>query len=114
MKVKHIRLTTLAPLKGLRRPIGRLAGALLALETNLQPTMGLAAILKGIVASIIGGIGSIPGAILGGLLLGVAENVGIWKINSAWKDTISFLILVGFLLARPSGILGVRVERMRV
>lgn len=94
--------------------IAGLAGALLALETNLQPTMGLAAILKGIVASIVGGIGSIPGAILGGLLLGVAENVGIWKIDSAWKDMISFVFLVGFLLVRPGGILGVKVERMRI
>jgi branched-chain amino acid transport system permease protein len=91
-----------------------LAGALLALETNLQPNMGLAAILKGIVASIIGGIGSIPAAILGGLLLGMAENVGIWKIDSAWKDTVSYVFLVGFLLARPGGILGVPVERMRI
>jgi branched-chain amino acid transport system permease protein len=91
-----------------------LAGALLALETNLQPNMGLAAILKGIVASIIGGIGSIPAAILGGLLLGVAENVGIWKIDSAWKDTVSYVFLVGFLLARPGGILGVPVDRMRI
>jgi branched-chain amino acid transport system permease protein len=91
-----------------------LAGALLALETNLQPNMGLAAILKGIVASIIGGIGNIPAAILGGLLLGIAENVGIWKIDSAWKDTVAYVFLVGFLLARPGGILGVPVERMRI
>jgi branched-chain amino acid transport system permease protein len=91
-----------------------IAGALLALETNLQPTMGLTAILKGIVASIVGGIGSIPGAILGGLLLGVVENLGIWKIDSAWKDMISYVFLIGFLLVRPGGVLGIRVERMRI
>lgn len=94
--------------------IAGFAGALLALETNLQPTMGLPAILKGIIASIIGGIGNVPGAVLGGLLLGVAENIAVWKINSAWKDTISFLFLIGFLLARPGGILNIRIERMRI
>jgi branched-chain amino acid transport system permease protein len=94
--------------------IAGLAGALASLETNLQPTMGLDAILKGIVASIVGGIGSIPGAVLGGLLVGIAENLGISAIPSAWKDMISFLFLIGFLLLRPGGILGVRVDRVRV
>ena len=68
--------------------------------------MGLNAILKGIIASIIGGIGSIPGAVLGGFLLGIVENLGIWKIQAGWKDTISFAILIIFLLLRPQGILG--------
>lgn len=86
------------------------AGILISLETNIEPTMGMNAILKGIIASIIGGIGSIPGAMLGGLFLGLAENLGIWKISAGWKDCIAFVILIVFLLLRPGGIMGVKSE----
>lgn len=87
------------------------AGILISLETNIEPTMGMNAILKGIVASIIGGIGNIPGALFGGLFLGLAENLGIWKISAAWKDTIAFVILIIFLLFRPSGIMGIKTKK---
>jgi branched-chain amino acid transport system permease protein len=86
------------------------AGILISLETNIEPTMGMNAILKGIIASIIGGIGSIPGAMFGGLFLGLAENLGIWKISAGWKDCIAFVILIVFLLLRPSGIMGVKTQ----
>lgn len=90
------------------------AGILISLETNIEPTMGMNAILKGIVASIVGGIGSIPGALLGGLLLGLAENLGIWKIQAGWKDTIAFAVLIIFLLSRPSGIMGVKTDKEQI
>jgi len=87
------------------------AGVLIALETNIEPTMGFSAILKGIIASIVGGIGNIPGAMFGGFFLGIAENLGIAWIPSGWKDAISFGILIVFLLVRPRGILGIRTEK---
>jgi len=90
------------------------AGALIAYETNLEPTMGMNAILKGIIASVVGGIGSIPGAMLGGYFLGLAENLGIWKIQSGWKDCISFVILIIFLLLRPGGIMNVPIHKERL
>jgi len=90
------------------------AGILISLETNIEPTMGFNAILKGIIASIVGGIGSIPGALFGGLFLGLAENLGIWKIPAAWKDTIAFAILIIFLLIKPSGIMGVKTEKEKL
>ena len=90
------------------------AGILISLETNIEPTMGMNAILKGIIASIVGGIGSIPGALFGGLFLGLAENLGIWKIQAGWKDTIAFAILIVFLLLRPSGIMGVKTEKEKI
>lgn len=92
-----------------------IAGILISLETNIEPAMGFSAILKGIIASIIGGIGSIPGAMLGGFFLGIVENLGIWKIQAGWKDTIAFAVLIIFLLFRPGGILfGVKAEPERV
>lgn len=87
------------------------AGILISFETNIEPTMGFSALLKGIIASIIGGIGSIPGAVLGGFFLGLAENLGIWKISAGWKDCIAFAILIIFLLIRPWGFLGIKKEK---
>lgn len=96
---------------GIGSALAGMAGVLISLETNIEPTMGFNAILKGIIASIIGGIGSIPGAVLGGFFLGIVENLGIWKIQAGWKDTIAFAVLIIFLLFRPEGILGKKKER---
>jgi len=82
------------------------AGILISLETNLEPTMGFNAVLKGIIASIIGGIGSIGGALFGGVFLGLVENLGIAFIPAGWKDAIAFGLLIIFLLLRPQGIFG--------
>jgi branched-chain amino acid transport system permease protein len=90
------------------------AGILVSLETNIEPTMGMNAILKGIIASIIGGVGSIPGAMFGGIFLGLAENLGIWKISAGWKDCIAFAILIVFLLLRPGGIMNVKPHGERL
>jgi len=87
------------------------AGILISLETNIEPTMGFSAILKGIIASIIGGIGNIPGALLGGFFLGIVENLGIWHIPAGWKDTIAFAVLILFLLFKPGGILGIKENK---
>jgi branched-chain amino acid transport system permease protein len=81
------------------------AGILTGLDTGIQPTMGLNLFLKGVIAAVIGGMGSIPGAFLGGYLLGFVENFGIWKINGEWKDAIAFGLLIIFLLFRPQGII---------
>jgi branched-chain amino acid transport system permease protein len=90
------------------------AGILISLETNLEPTMGLNAILKGVIASIIGGIGIIPGALLGGIFLGLAENLGTFWTTSGWKDGIAFGIMIVFLLFRENGILGKPSARERL
>ena len=91
---------------GIGSALAGVAGILISYETNIEPTMGMNAILKGIIASLIGGVGNVPGAMLGGFFLGIIENLGIWKIQAGWKDTISFAILIVFLLFRPEGIFG--------
>ena len=99
---------------GIGSAFAGMAGVLISLETNIEPTMCMNAILKGIIASIIGGIGSIPGAMLGGFLLGIVENLGIWKIQAGWKDSIAFAVLILFLLFRPQGILGKKDDKERL
>ncbi|MBI5126501.1 MAG: branched-chain amino acid ABC transporter permease [Candidatus Taylorbacteria bacterium] len=85
--------------------IAGLAGILVGFDTGIEPTMGLSLLLKGVIASIIGGIGNIYGGVLGAFLLGFVENFGIWKISGEWKDAIAFGVLIIFLLVRPQGIL---------
>jgi branched-chain amino acid transport system permease protein len=90
--------------------LAAIAGSLVALETDVFPTMGQGALLKSIVASIIGGIGNIPGAVFGGFFLGFVENFGIWKLSSSWKDAISLFLLIFFILLRPK-IFGMEQEK---
>lgn len=85
--------------------IGGLCGILIGLDTGIEPTMGMSLLLKGVIATIVGGIGNIYGGVLGAFLLGFVENFGIWKISGEWKDAIAFGILIIFLLFRPQGIL---------
>ena len=72
-------------------------------------TMGWMYGLKAFIAAILGGIGNIPGAMLGGLLLGVIEAMGAAYISIAWKDAIAFVVLILILIVRPTGLLGERV-----
>ena len=88
--------------------IAGIAAILIGLEQNLEPTMGTNLMIKGFAAAVIGGIGSVPGAILGSFLLGFAENFGIWYLPSGYKDAIAFVLLFLFLLFRPQGVLGVK------
>ena len=72
---------------------------------------GYLAGLKAFTAAVFGGIGNIPGAMVGGLLLGVLEGVGAGYLSSEWKNVFAFLILILILLFRPSGLLGSRVVK---
>ena len=74
-------------------------------DTAIQPRMGLLLLLKGWIASVVGGIGNLYGAILGGFVLGLIEQFGIWDIAGEWKDAISFVLLILFLSFWPKGIL---------
>jgi branched-chain amino acid transport system permease protein len=82
------------------------AGIMMAIYYNATyPRMGFLPGLKAFSAAVLGGVGNIPGAILGGLLLGVAESLGAAYISSGFKDAIAFAILILVLLLRPQGIL---------
>ena len=84
------------------------AGILMAMDFKVYPTMGSMAGLKAFIAAVLGGIGSVPGAMLGGIILGLLETIGVavLGIPQGLKDTIAFSILILILLFRPSGLLG--------
>ena len=83
------------------------AGILVGLSNpKIDPLMGLMPGLKAFVAAVLGGIGSIPGAMVGGLLLGVVETLVAGYLSSTYRDAIAFVILIAILLYRPTGLFG--------
>lgn len=90
--------------------LGGAAGVMVGLYYGqIKFTMGWIYGLKAFTAAILGGIGNIPGAMVGGLLLGVIESLGAAYISLAWKDAIAFVVLILILIVRPTGLLGERV-----
>ncbi len=87
--------------------LGGIAGVLLGVYYNsVFAIMGAVAGLKAFAAGVFGGLTSIPGAAIGGLLLGVLENLGVAIFSSGWRDIIGFSVMIIILLVRPSGLLG--------
>jgi len=90
--------------------LGGAAGLLVGLQYGqINFTMGWTYGMKAFTAAILGGIGNIPGAMVGGLILGVIEALGSAYISIAWKDAIAFFVLILILIVRPTGLLGERV-----
>ena len=110
--------TTIARLSGIRVArvltvgwalaglLGALAGVLVSPSTFLYPNSMDTIFVFGFTAAVIGGIGSIPGAMAGGLLLGFAESYAQGYISTKWSDLIVFSILIAFMIFRPQGLLG--------
>jgi branched-chain amino acid transport system permease protein len=92
------------------------AGAMMTatfLGTPLTTFYGLVPGVKAFTAAVLGGIGNIPGAVLGGLLMGIAENMVVWAGYSNYRDAIAFIILIVVLLFRPGGLMGsAKVEKV--
>ena len=83
-----------------------LAGILAGLLVQIRPTMGLDLLLPLFAAAILGGIGSAPGALLGGLIIGLAESLTVRLLGAEWRAAVAFVILVAILLLRPRGLFG--------
>ncbi|NLF28654.1 MAG: branched-chain amino acid ABC transporter permease [Clostridiales bacterium] len=91
---------------GISASICTAIGILIVPLFNVHATMSTMIGLKGFCAGVVGGFGYLPGAILGGLLMGLVENFGSMILPSVYKDVVSFGLLILFLLFRPSGLLG--------
>ena len=91
--------------------LAAVAGVLLIPQAVLDPYVGRMALLKGLAVVILGGLGDVYGAILGGLLLGLAEALGSVYISVAYKDAIGYLLMIVVLLFRPQGIIGQKTRQ---
>ena len=104
ISVRHVLLLSF----GLSAALGAVAGILIAPITFTSWDVGVMLGLKGFAAAILGGLGSGPGAVLGGVALGIAESMSAGYISSAYKDAIAFVILLVVLVFAPNGLLGRR------
>jgi branched-chain amino acid transport system permease protein len=86
------------------------AGVMVGILVQIRPLMGLDLLLPMFAAAILGGIGSVPGAVLGGLIIGLSEAAAVQLIGAEWRAAIAFAILMAVLLVRPMGLFG-RAER---
>ena len=94
--------------------LAAVAGILIALDTDMRPTMGFNWLLYGVVAMIIGGVGSNWGLVGGALLLATAQHLAAYYIGSQWMDAIAYIILILFLIAKPLGFSGKRLKKIEI
>jgi len=94
--------------------LAAIGGTLVALDTDITPSMGMNALLISVVVLIIGGLSNFFGIFLGAISLGVAQNLGVWAFSSQWQNTIAFLILLIFLFFRPQGFLGRKIKKATI
>ncbi len=94
--------------------LAAIAGILVAFDTDITPTMGFNLLIYGIVAMIIGGIGSTWGLVAGAFLLATAQHLGAYYIDSKWMDAIAYIILILFLIWKPLGFSGKRLKKIEI
>jgi branched-chain amino acid transport system permease protein len=101
---------TIAVAFALGAVLSGIAGLLVAPLFLAEPTMGGSLGLKGFIVSVIGGFGNLPGAVIGGMLLGLIETFGARYISSDFRDAYAFIVMIAFLTAWPRGLFGEKVS----
>jgi branched-subunit amino acid ABC-type transport system permease component len=99
---------------GIGSALAAVAGILIAFDTDMTPTMGFNWLLYGVVAMIIGGVGSNWGLVGGALLLATAQHLAAYYIGSQWMDAVAYIILILFLIAKPLGFSGKRLKKIEI
>jgi branched-chain amino acid transport system permease protein len=92
---------------GVACALGAAAGVLVGPINYVQVQMGVGVLIKAFAAAVVGGFGSLPGAVLGGLLVGVTESLGAGYLSGSYKDIYAFILMIIVLMVRPAGLLGV-------
>lgn len=95
---------------GIAAALAGIAATMLSSINSISPWMGAPLMLKGFVVVVLGGLGSFPGAILGGIIIGIVETLGVIAWSSQWREGISFTVLILILWFRPWGLFGVKEE----
>ena len=95
---------------GLACALAAAAGVLIGPKQSVQVEMGYLMLMKAFAAAVVGGFGSLPGALLGGILVGIFENLGAAYISPSHKDIYAFLLLILVLMIRPSGLFGIEAK----
>jgi branched-chain amino acid transport system permease protein len=95
---------------GLGTALAALGGALIGPLFLVFPQMGDAPMVKGLAGILLGGMGSVPGAVIGGFIIGIAESVSTLFLPTDYRDSVAFTVMVLILLAWPRGLFGVRVR----
>jgi branched-chain amino acid transport system permease protein len=90
------------------------SGILSAADTNMKPTFGFSLLLYGVVAMIIGGVGSYGGLAAGALLVATAQHLAAYYIETKWMDAVAYLILIAFLIWKPYGFTGNRLRKIEI
>ena len=98
---------TISVIFGVSCALGAAAGVLVGPINYVQVLMGIGVLIKAFAAAVIGGFGSLPGAVLGGLLVGVTESLGAGYLSGSYKDIYAFILLIIVLMVRPAGLFGV-------
>lgn len=94
--------------------LAAITGILSAMDTNMTPTFGFNLLLYGVVAMIIGGVGSERGMIVGALIVATAQNFAAYYIDTKWMDAVTYIILILFLIWKPLGFSGKRLKKVEV
>ena len=94
--------------------LAAVAGILSAMDTNMTPTFGFNLLMYGIVAMIIGGVGSTRGLLAGSLLVATAQHLAAFYLDTKWMDAVTYIILILFLIWKPLGFSGKRLKKVEV
>ena len=95
---------------GIACALGAAAGVLIGPINYVQVLMGIGVLIKAFAAAVIGGFGSLPGAVLGGLIVGVTESLGAGYLSGSYKDIYAFVLMILVLMVRPTGLLGIEAR----